>query len=193
MDWNKIINWPGITMCVSVISGAWYLIKREILHKKTARFDIALSKIYTQLERFIMSANKVRTNINTMPLDFLINRKSNEIDKWITYRIYEMENMSLLTEMFFESKDRICFQDIVSAAIDFKYELHKAVSVLDNTSKLSIYDKARVTFNKKYTDGMGRVVEMVNKKLLGKWEYDITGVRVPLFLCKLTKCKGHQQ
>lgn len=117
MDLSSIFNWPGITLCVSAISAALYFIEREIQHKKTARFDIALSKIYTQLERFIVAANKVRVNINTMPLDFLLERKSKDMDEWITYSIYELENMSLLTEMFFAPKDRGCFKHIVSARI----------------------------------------------------------------------------
>lgn len=193
MDLSSIFNWPGITLCVSAISAAWYFIEREIQHKKTARFDIALSKIYTQLERFIVAANKVRVNINTMPLDFLLERKSKDMDEWITYSIYELENMSLLTEMFFAPKDRGCFKHIVSAAIDFKYELHKAASVLDNTSKLSIYDEARVNFNKEYSTGMNGLVDMINKRLLGQWEYDLTGVKLPKFRCRRVQYKGHQQ
>lgn len=184
MDWNAIINWPGITMCTSIVAAAWYLIEREVQHKKTARFDIALSKLYTQLERFMVAANKVRVNINTMPLDFLLKRNSKDMDEWITYSIYEMENMSLLTEMFFKSKDRGCFKDIVSAAINFKYELHKAASVPDNTTKLSIYDEARVNFNREYNTGMNGLVNMINKRLLGQWEYDLISLRLPKFRCK---------
>ena len=190
---SSIFNWPGITLCVSAISAAWCFIEREIQHKKTARLDIALSKIYTQLERFIVAANKVRVNINTMPLDFLLERKSKDMDEWITYSIYELENMSLLTEMFFAPKDRGCFKHIVSAAIDFKYELHKAASVLDNTSKLSIYDEARVNFNKEYSTGMNGLVDMINKRLLGQWEYDLTDVKLPKFRCRRVQYKGHQQ
>lgn len=193
MDLSTIFNWPGITMFASVISAAWYLIEREIQHKKTARFDIALSKIYIQLERFILAVNKVKVNINTMPLDFLLEKKSKDMDEWITYSIYELENMALLTEMFFESKDRGYFKDIVSAALDFKCELHKAVSVLDKTSKLSIYDEARVNFNKKLNTSMNGVVDMINKRLLGKWEYDITGLRLPKFQSKRAQCKKSQQ
>ncbi len=193
MDLSSIFNWPGITLCVSAISAALYFIEREIQHKKTARFDIALSKIYTQLERFIEAANKVRVNINTMPLDFLLERKSKDMDEWITYSIYELENMSLLTEMFFAPKDRGCFKHIVSAAIDFKYELHKATSVLDSTSKLSIYDEARVNFNKEYSTGMNGLVDMINKRLLGQWEYDLTGLQLPKFRCRRVRYKGHQQ
>ena len=191
MDWNAIINWPGITMCASLVAAAWYLIEREIQHKKTARYDIALSKIYTQLERYIVAANKVRVNINTMPLDFLLNRKSKDMDEWITYCIYEMENMSLLTEMFFKSKDRGCFKNIIHAAIEFKYELHKAASVPDNTSKLSIYDEARVIFNKEYNTNMDGLMDMINKRLLGQWEYDLTSLRLPKFRCKQAKYKRH--
>lgn len=87
--------------------------------------------------------------------------------------------MSLLTEMFFESKDRDCFKHIVSAAIDFKYELHKATTAIDNASKLSIYDEARVNFNKEYNTGMNSLVDMINKRLIGQWEYDLTGVKLP--------------
>ena len=184
MDWDAIINWPGITMCTSFVVAAWYLIEREVQHKKTARFDIALSKIYTQLERYIVAANKVRVNINTMPLDFLLKRKSKDIDEWITYSIYEMENMSLLTEMFFKSKDRDCFKDIINAAIDFKYELHKAFSIPDNATRISIYDEARVKFNKEYSMGMNVLVDTINKRLLGQWEYDLTSLRLPKFRCK---------
>ena len=95
MDLSSIFNWPGITLCVSAISAALYFIEREIQHKKTARFDIALSKIYTQLERFIVAANKVRVNINTMPLDFLLERKSKDMDEWITYSIMRVSSSRL--------------------------------------------------------------------------------------------------
>lgn len=192
MGLEAIANWPGITMCVSLVAAAWYLIEREVQHKKTARFDIALSKIYTQLERFIVAANKVRVNINTMPLDFLLERKSKDMDEWITYTIYEMENMSILTEMFFKSKDRGCFKQIVSAAIYFRCELHKAVSVPDNVSKLSIYDEARVNFNKEYNTGMNDLMDMINKRLLGQWEYDLTSFRLPKFRYKRSKNKIDQ-
>lgn len=50
--WKAFLNWPWITLCVSSVSAAWYFVRKEIQHKKTARFDIALSKIYTQIERF---------------------------------------------------------------------------------------------------------------------------------------------
>lgn len=182
---------PWITMVAGMGAGIWYLIREEVTHKKTARYDVALSKIYTQLERFIVAANKVRVNINTMPLDLLLENKSKDMDEWITYSIYEIENMSLLTEMFFETKDRGFFKDIVRAAINFKYELHKAASVLDNTSKLSIYDEARVNFNKEYNAGMKGLVDMINKRLLGQWEYDLTGVRLSKRRCILTRYKRH--
>ena len=187
MDWNAIINWPGVTMCTSVVAAAWYLIEREVQHKKTARFDIAISKLYNQLERFIVAANKVRININTMPLDLLLKRDSKAMDEWITYSIYEMENMSILTEMFFMSKDRDSFKEIVNAAIDFKYKLHIAASAPDNTSKLSIYDDARVSFNKKYNTGMNGLIDMINEQLLGQWEYDLISLRLPKFRCKQAK------
>lgn len=193
MDWNAIINWPGITMCVSVIAAAWYFIEREIQHKKASRFDIALSKIYNQIERFVAAANKVRVNINTMPLTNLLEQKSCEIDEWITHPIYELENMALLSEMFFAQKDRYYFEEMVSAAIDFKYELHKASASVDDSSKLSIYDSARVAFNKKYSSAMNGLIEIINKRLLGQWEYDLTGVRVPKFLYRREKHKKHQQ
>lgn len=193
MDLSTIFNWPGITLCISVISAAWYFIEREIQHKKTARFDIAISKVYAQIERFIDSANKVRVNINTMPLTLLLEHKSQDMDKWITNTVYKLENMALLTEMFFESKDRCHFKEIVNAALDFKYELHKATSALDNPTKLSIYDEARVDFNKKYKAGIDGMVEMIHKRLLGHWEYDVTGVKLPKFRCRRAKYKGHQQ
>ncbi len=178
MDLSTINNWTKLTLCASAISAVWYFIRREAQHKKAARFDIALSKIYAQIERFITAANKVRVNINTMPLTYLLENRSSEMDEWITYPIYELENMALLSEMFFESKDRCHFKNVVRASIDFKYELHKATANLDDASKLSIYDNARVNFNKKYSSGMDGLVEMINKRLLGEWEYDITSVRL---------------
>lgn len=128
-----------------------------------------------------------------MPLEYLIEHKSIKMDEWITHAIYDLENMAILTEMFFEAKDRGPFKEITQAAIDFKYELHKATANIDETSKLSIYDSARVDFNKKYADSMGNMVEMINKRLLGQWEYDVTSVRVPKFLSKQGRYKGHQQ
>lgn len=192
MDLSEIFNWPGITMCVSVISAAWYFIEREIQHKKAARFDIALSKIYNQIERFVAAANKVRVNINTMPLTNLLENKSCEMDECITHAIYELENMALLSEMFFAPKDRCHFKEIVCAAIDFKYELHKASTGIDDSSKLAIYDSARVEFNKKYSSAMNGLIDMINKRLLGQWEYDLTGVRVPKFLYKREKYRERQ-
>ncbi len=193
MDLSPIFNWPGITLCASVISAAWYFFRREAEHKKTVRFDIALSKIFTQLERFIAAANKVRVNINTMPLSYLLENRSNELDEWITHAVYELENMALLTEMFFESKDRIHFKEIVNAAIDFKRELHKAFAITEDASKLSVYDVARVNFNKRYSIGMDGMVEMINKRLLGGWEYDITAVRLsPSGRWKRAKHKRNQ-
>ena len=178
MDLSAIINWPGVTLCVSVVSAAWYFIKREVLHKKAARFDIALSKIYTQIERFIIAANKVRVNINTMPLTYLLENRCKEMDEWITHAIYELENMALLSEMFFDAKDRCHFKVLVAVAIDFKYELHKASVAPDDISKLSIYDTARADFNKKYSSGMDGLVEMINRRLLGDWEYDVSAIRL---------------
>lgn len=193
MNWEAIINNPGFIMSVSIVSATWYFIKREVSHKKTARFNIALSKIYTQLERFIVAANKVKVNINTMPSEFLKEKKSKDLDEWITYTIYEMENMSLLTEMFFESKDRGRFKKIINAAIVFKSELHKAYSETKDNTKESILDAARRNFNKEYDKSMNDLVDMINKRLLGQWEYDLTGVRLPKLRCTRAKYKKHQQ
>ena len=189
MNWEAFLTSPEFPLLASIGAATWYLIRREVEHKKMARFDIALSKIYIQLERYIVAANKVKVNINTMPLDFLHNKKSKDLDEWITFPIYEMENMSLLTEMFFKSKDRSCFKNIVSAALDFNYELHKAASISDNITQLSIYDKARSNFNNEYSTNMNDLVNMINDRLLGKWEYDLTSIRLPILRCYISKYK----
>ncbi len=192
MDWNTIFNWPGIALCVSAISAAWYFVKKEMLHRRNARFEIAMSKIYSAIERFICAANTVRVNINTMPLDLLLTRKSGKMDEWITIPIFEMENIALLTEMFFNHKDRGCFDEMVIAARDFKLELHKASSATVDSDKLNIYDTARVAFNKKYNSGMSNMVEMLHRRLLGEWEYDLTGLRLNTSRQKQVEHKRNQ-
>lgn len=178
MDLSAIFNWPGITLCASVISAAWYFVEKEIQHRRTMRFEIAISRIYSAIERFISAANTVRVNINTMPLEFLLKRNAEKMDEWITYPIFEMENIALLTEMFFAYKDRESFYEIVSAAREFKQELHKASSATDDGDKLNIYDNARVEFNKRYNTSMSKMVEMLHMRLLGEWEYDLTKLKL---------------
>ena len=174
-------NWPGVTICVSIVSAAWYFVEKEIQHRRSLRFGVAITKIYSAIERFISAANDVRVNINTMPLEFLLKRNSEKMDELITFPIYELENIALLTEMFFAKKDRECFYDIVSAVREFNQQLHSATLATDDIDKLNIYDSARRDFNKRYNASMSKMVEMLNTKLLGEWEYDLTKLRLKLF------------
>lgn len=192
MDLSPIFNWPGITLCASVISAAWYFVEKEIQHRRTARFEIAVSRIYSAIERFIYAANTVRVNINTMPLDFLLARNSQKMDEWITRPIFERENIALLTEMFFDHEDRGCFDETVMAARDFKVELHKASAAIEDCDKLNIYDTARVDFNKKYNSGMSKMVDMLHKRLLGEWEYDFTKLKLNTTRYKQARRKRNQ-
>lgn len=191
LNWTGL-NWPGITLLASVISAAYYFVKKEIQHRRTVRLEIAVSKIYTAIERFISAANTVRVNINTMPLEYLLARNSQKMDEWITLPIFEMENVSLLTEMFFASGDRECFNEMVMTARDFKTELHKASSANENCDKLNIYDKARVDFNRKYNSGMARMTDMIHNRLLGGWEYDFTKLKLNIPRHKQTGHKINQ-
>jgi hypothetical protein len=178
MDWNAIINWPGITMLGSVVTaGACYIV-REVQHKRTARFNLALSKIYSAIERYIRAANQVKENINTMPLDYILERKAEKIDEWITLPIFEMENVALLTGMFFSPKDRRCFIELSDAARDFKFEVHKAYQATNEIDKLNIYDKGRTDFNKRYDSAMKKMADMLHDRILGKWEHDFSMIRL---------------
>lgn len=192
MESNAIINWPGITLCVSVITAACYFIRKEMLHKRAKRFDMVISKIYSAIERFINAANKVRVNINSMPLEYLKESNAKKMDEWITFSIYEMQDVASLTEMFFPSTDRECFRLIVRAALNFKSELHKAFMATQNTDKLYIYDKARTAFNKEYDSEMEKMVEMLHDRLLGEWLYDLTELRLPTKKCKRGEGKKHR-
>lgn len=193
MDLSPIFNWPGITLCVSIISAAWYFVSKEVQTRKTARLEIAVSKIYAAIERFICTTAKVRANINMMPLDYLLKRKSAEMDEWITQPIFELENIAILTEMFFDKTDRGSFNELISAARDFKTELHKASTAFEDRDKLDIYDKARVSFNKRYNSAMANIVEMLNHRLLGEWKYDLTGWRLNIFQRRQAGRKRNQQ
>ena len=106
------------------------------------------------------------------------------MDEWITYPIFEMENIALLTEMFFAHKDRESFYEIVSAAREFKQELHRASSAIEDGDKLNIYDNARVDFNKRYNSCMSKMVEMLHMRLLGEWEYDFTKLKLKTYRCR---------
>ena len=190
---STIANWPtAATLCVSVISAAWYFARKELLHRRGARFEIAVSRIYSSIERFISVANTVRVNINTMPLEYLLTRNSIKMDEWITNPIFNMENLALLTEMFFNQKDRSCFDGLIMVARDFKFELHKAASAVEECEKLNIYDAARVRFNKEYNLRMSEMVEMIHNRLLGGWEYDLTKLRLNTTRGKQAKRKRNQ-
>lgn len=160
--------------------------------RRSARFEIAVSSIYAAIERFICAASTVKVNINTMSLEYLLNRESTKMDEWITNPIFEMENVGLLTEMFFNQHDRRCFEDLIETARDFKFELHKALSAVDKCEKMNIYDSARVRFNKRYNLCMSNMVEMIHKRLLGEWEYDLTGLRLNTIRGKRAKQKRNQ-
>lgn len=174
IDWNAIFNWPGITLCTSVISGAICYSVREIQHKRLARFDIALSKIYHELEKYIHAATLVRNNINTMPLDYLTEHQAKEIDNWITLPIFELQNVSLQIGMFFDKSDRVCLKQLVDAALQFKLETHKAFGMgMTKSEQLNVYDRARVNFNNIYELAMSSLVELVHARLLGKWQTSV--------------------
>lgn len=192
IDLSQIFNWPGITLFVSVVSGVWYLIKQEIHHKRTARFDIAINRIYIELEKFILAANKVHTNINTLPIQYVLEKKSDLLDEWITHPIYHMENVILLTEMFFSEQDRRCFNEILEAARNYKFELHKAFSSMERMERMNICERARVAFNKSYQSNMEALVQMVHEKLLGGWEYDLTKLKLRKDPRKQAKRKRNQ-
>lgn len=170
MDWNAVFNWPGITLCISVISGAVCFIVKEIQHKRLARFDIAISKIYRELERFVQASNKIRININAMSLDLLLEHDAKGVDKWITYPIYDLENIALQIGMFFPEKDRKCIDRVVKVALEFKRSSLRAFDrSLPKVEQLDIYDKARVIFNKDYDSSMADVSRMIHDQLLGNW------------------------
>lgn len=153
---------------------------------------MAISKIYSAIERYVKTANKVRANINTMPLKILIVRDAEKMDEWITKSVFELENIAIMTEMFFCRKDRTCFNDIVEAAQDFKVSLHKAFSASTESARLNIYDSARVDFNKRYDSGMKKMIDMLHDRILGEWEYDLTGLRLNTIRGKRAKQKRNQ-
>lgn len=165
MDWN----WTGISFGLSIISGAICFIVREIQHKRTARFDIALSKVYQELSRYICIVNRVHTNINSMPLAYLKNREVTKMDEWLSIPIFDLQNRSMQIEMFFPKADRKLFRHLVDSVVSFKFEVHKALQTDTEIERLNIYDRARSNFNKQYNDSMLSFIELTHKKLFGKW------------------------
>lgn len=167
-DWQSFFFGIASASVLSFI----YFLYHDAKHKSAARFDMAMSKVYAVLEHYISVANQLRNNINTLSTEAIYNHDTALLDRQIYDAVIELENATLLTQMFFDAKDRECFNELVDAAQLFRCKISNALQCRDLNQISDIREKARTAFNKKYASEMRRMIDLMHDKALGEWQRD---------------------
>ena len=152
--------------------GAWVVcyISSERQHNRTAHFDTALSKVYDEIKTFVECANKLKNNINQLPIECIQNRNAAELDKLITLPLAELSNSAVMIEMFFRQKERAVLNNLVEVAKTYNYNLHMAFLEIDKTKRDTMNGVAVANFNKNFDSAFNEVIKMIHSSLLGKWQ-----------------------
>lgn len=155
----------------AIIIGIIRLIVKRYEHKNIAVFDTAISKVYFVIQDFVESANKMKDNVNALPINLMQKRDQEKLDELLTFPQFDLTNKSMMIEMFFKQADRQIIKDILDSAINFESQIHKIMNArLDDVQICNEYDKARTKFNKEYYSAMNSFISLVHSELLGKWQ-----------------------
>lgn len=169
MDWIQS-NWTGLSLTLAIVGATVGYAIREIEHKRLARFDLAMSKIYQEVQSYIEAAYRFKDSVNCLPLRKLLDREAKQIDESITETLYELECRTVMIQVFFKEDDRMVFRNILNSSVDFNSQLHLAFTChTGEIEQISIYDKARVKFNSEFDSAIKTLTEMLHKELLGMW------------------------
>lgn len=166
-DW---LNWPGIGLCLTIISTTIAYIFNLNSHRKTQKFDLVLSKIFPAIEDFIKIANKYKDNVNTFSLSHLKQRDYKIMDEFFTYPKLDLKNKSFVLSLFLKKEDRSPFMNVVEITNNFSLALFKIESNDTYIQAQNKYDTARRTFNKDFDKAMSDCLNLLYVKLFKHWQ-----------------------
>ena len=169
MDITEIANDKTLVgLIMTGILGLGALIGSLFKNFRNKRFEESIKRVYPVIQEYFQSINKFRDNIELIPIEVLQNKNAEELNKWITYPLYDLISKTLMLEMFLDKEDRKCVQMIMKASQEF----HVALRIgLEQGNLENRYFLAKGEFSLLYQIYMEKLIDLFHTRLHGKWYY----------------------